>query len=410
MRARRNALAADVVVVNHHLFFADVVLRDEGISELLPACNTVIFDEAHQLPETARMFFGETVSTRAAGRAGARRARWSCAPRAAPRPSSSALASRAGEGGARPAPRVRRDRGRASRGRQALALPGFRRLRSQLLQRALSAAARAARGAGRALRGPRRRARAARRARCAALARHARDRAPTTRCAGSRCSARRVQLHVTPLSSAELFQPADGRPSARLDLHLGDARGGRGLRPLHARARPAATPRRGAGRARSTSRARRCSTCRKGLPADPNDAGVHRGGGRGGAAGARGERRARLPALHHAARAAPGARAAARPHALSAAGAGHRLAQRAARALPRARQRGAARQPVVLGGRRRARRGAVGGGDRQAAVRAARRPGARRAHRGDPRARAAIRSPSCSCRRRCCSSSRAPAG
>jgi ATP-dependent DNA helicase DinG len=63
MRARRNALAADVVVINHHLFFADVALRDEGISELLPACNTVIFDEAHQLPETARLFFGENVSS-----------------------------------------------------------------------------------------------------------------------------------------------------------------------------------------------------------------------------------------------------------------------------------------------------------------------------------------------------------
>jgi ATP-dependent DNA helicase DinG len=63
MRARRNALAADVVVVNHHLFFADVVLRDEGIAELLPACNTLIFDEAHQLPQTARSFFGEKIST-----------------------------------------------------------------------------------------------------------------------------------------------------------------------------------------------------------------------------------------------------------------------------------------------------------------------------------------------------------
>jgi ATP-dependent DNA helicase DinG len=63
MRARRNALAADVVVINHHLFFADVVLRDEGVSELLPACNTVVFDEAHQLPETARLFFGESVSS-----------------------------------------------------------------------------------------------------------------------------------------------------------------------------------------------------------------------------------------------------------------------------------------------------------------------------------------------------------
>jgi ATP-dependent DNA helicase DinG len=63
MRARRNALAADVVVINHHLFFADVVLRDEGLAELLPACNTLVFDEAHQLPETARLFFGESVSS-----------------------------------------------------------------------------------------------------------------------------------------------------------------------------------------------------------------------------------------------------------------------------------------------------------------------------------------------------------
>ncbi len=63
MQARRKALAADVVVVNHHLFFADLVLREEGVPELLPACNTVIFDEAHQLPETAGLFFGETVST-----------------------------------------------------------------------------------------------------------------------------------------------------------------------------------------------------------------------------------------------------------------------------------------------------------------------------------------------------------
>jgi ATP-dependent DNA helicase DinG len=59
MNARKQALAADVVVINHHLFFADVMLRDEGIAELLPASNTVILDEAHQLPETATLFFGE---------------------------------------------------------------------------------------------------------------------------------------------------------------------------------------------------------------------------------------------------------------------------------------------------------------------------------------------------------------
>lgn len=63
LEARKKAMEADIIVVNHHLFFADVWLRDEGVAELLPACNTVIFDEAHQLPETAGLFFGETVST-----------------------------------------------------------------------------------------------------------------------------------------------------------------------------------------------------------------------------------------------------------------------------------------------------------------------------------------------------------
>ncbi len=63
LKARKEAMEADIVVVNHHLFFADVMLRDEGVAELLPACNTVVFDEAHQLPETASLFFGESIST-----------------------------------------------------------------------------------------------------------------------------------------------------------------------------------------------------------------------------------------------------------------------------------------------------------------------------------------------------------
>ncbi|KWZ42965.1 helicase [Burkholderia savannae] len=63
MQARREAQQADVVVVNHHLFFADIMLRDTGMAELLPSANTIIFDEAHQLPETATLFFGETLST-----------------------------------------------------------------------------------------------------------------------------------------------------------------------------------------------------------------------------------------------------------------------------------------------------------------------------------------------------------
>jgi ATP-dependent DNA helicase DinG len=63
MRARKEAQQADVVVVNHHLFFADVALKETGMAELLPSANTIIFDEAHQLPETATLFFGDTVST-----------------------------------------------------------------------------------------------------------------------------------------------------------------------------------------------------------------------------------------------------------------------------------------------------------------------------------------------------------
>lgn len=63
VKARKEAQDADVVVVNHHLFFADLMLREEGVPELLPNAQTIVFDEAHQLPDTATLFFGESVST-----------------------------------------------------------------------------------------------------------------------------------------------------------------------------------------------------------------------------------------------------------------------------------------------------------------------------------------------------------
>ena len=63
LKARKAANEADIVVVNHHLFFADVALREEGVTDLLPSANTVIFDEAHHLPDLARLFFGRSVST-----------------------------------------------------------------------------------------------------------------------------------------------------------------------------------------------------------------------------------------------------------------------------------------------------------------------------------------------------------
>ncbi|HEX4880269.1 MAG TPA: ATP-dependent DNA helicase [Limnobacter sp.] len=62
-KARRDALDADVVVVNHHLFLADLALREEGIAELLPACDVIVFDEAHQLPDIATNLLGQSVST-----------------------------------------------------------------------------------------------------------------------------------------------------------------------------------------------------------------------------------------------------------------------------------------------------------------------------------------------------------
>lgn len=63
MNARREAMAADVVVVNHHLFFADLALRETGMAELLPTVDVVVFDEAHQLAEAGVQFLGRTLGT-----------------------------------------------------------------------------------------------------------------------------------------------------------------------------------------------------------------------------------------------------------------------------------------------------------------------------------------------------------
>ncbi|HEX5640557.1 MAG TPA: ATP-dependent DNA helicase [Burkholderiaceae bacterium] len=61
-KARREAQAADVVVVNHHLFLADLALREDSIRDFLPTVDTVVLDEAHQLPTIAADFFGVTLS------------------------------------------------------------------------------------------------------------------------------------------------------------------------------------------------------------------------------------------------------------------------------------------------------------------------------------------------------------
>ncbi|WP_281558982.1 ATP-dependent DNA helicase [Thalassomonas sp. RHCl1] len=64
IKAREKAIEADLVVVNHHLFFADMALKDTGFGELIPKADVVIFDEAHQISDIASEYFGEAFSTR----------------------------------------------------------------------------------------------------------------------------------------------------------------------------------------------------------------------------------------------------------------------------------------------------------------------------------------------------------
>jgi ATP-dependent DNA helicase DinG len=258
MRARRNALAADVVVINHHLFFADVALRDEGISELLPACNTVIFDEAHQLPETARLFFGESVSSaqlvelardtraelRAAGGASPELERLAARLDKAARD----LRLACGETAARLA------------WQQALRIAGFAEAVEALakalgsLREPLEAQSErsegidsCARRAGTAL---------------ATLARlRETEPADEVRWVGVRRGAIARRRFPRPA-----FRPADGGPPAGLDLHA-RRRSRSGRNSAISRASSAWRRRRpAAGRALSISRARRCSTCRKACP------------------------------------------------------------------------------------------------------------------------------------------------
>lgn len=64
VRARRAAMTADIIVVNHHLLLSDMALKEEGFGELLPEVEAFVIDEAHQLPEIASNFFGQSVSSR----------------------------------------------------------------------------------------------------------------------------------------------------------------------------------------------------------------------------------------------------------------------------------------------------------------------------------------------------------
>jgi len=210
MRARRNALAADVVVVNHHLFFADVVLRDEGIAELLPACNTLIFDEAHQLPETARMFFGERITTTQLVEL-SRDARLELRAAGGASPELDLLASRL-ERSARDLRLAFGEAGTRFAWRDARRLPEFDGVLERLVQalRALAEplAMQAERSEG--LGSCSRRATAA-----LALLVRLREAESTEEVRWAEVMMHATQLHVTPLSSAELFRrQMDDHPRA----------------------------------------------------------------------------------------------------------------------------------------------------------------------------------------------------
>ncbi|MFP9228477.1 ATP-dependent DNA helicase [Pectobacterium cacticida] len=64
VKARRKAMDADIVVVNHHLYLADRVVKETGFAELIPEGDVVIFDEAHQIPDIASQYFGQQLSSR----------------------------------------------------------------------------------------------------------------------------------------------------------------------------------------------------------------------------------------------------------------------------------------------------------------------------------------------------------
>ena len=410
LKARKAALEADVVVVNHHLFFADVMLRDEGLAELLPACNTLILDEAHQLPDTATLFFGEELTSgqlaelardaEVAARTGAREVAELPDAAAGIGPAIGKLRLALGRYARQDRAARRRGKGRLHRRARRIdrgarsprhgARP-FR--RAQRRHRQLRAARERGRHAARALATPASREGAAND--------DSRDETAWIRWVDVTQSG--WQLNASPLSVADVFGKRGRRIGPRVDLHVGDARRRQGFFAVSARARPGRRRDRMLGvavRLRAAGAALRAARS-----AATQFARAHRGRRRRRAARAAGERRSRVPVVHDAARARRRARAArrrarARRARLAAARPGRRLAQRAPRAFPRARQRDPARQRELPRRCRRAGRSAVRRDPRQAAVRAARRSAARGAARAACAPKAATRSSTTSCRRR----------
>ena len=277
MKARREAMAADVAVVNHHLFFADVALRDTGMAELLPSVEVAVFDEAHQLAEAGLQFLGVTLGSAQVAdfahdllAAGAQHARgqqpWQ------------ALAAACERAGARAAPRRRRRAGRGA-GQPQAALGGARAARG--LRRRARRAARGLRGGGE---GARRLRRRGRRPRAPARARRrARRRGGGLRRAGGRRAHALDRRRPAPRQAGRLAarHPRRAARAARggaqgLGLHLGHARRRRAAELVHR-----------AGRARRRDRPARRQPVRLRRPRAALRAGGIPEAGRAGAPGGR---------------------------------------------------------------------------------------------------------------------------
>ncbi len=270
LKARKAALEADVVVVNHHLFFADVMLRDEGLAELLPACNTVVLDEAHQLPGHR-----DPVLRRAADGRPARRARARCRGRRPHRRARGRRAARCRVGrrsrNPQAAPRARRGARQARTARRRR--PGGFRRRARRADRRARPPGDRARAVRRAQRGHRATARSARwrRRRSFARWRHGLvdGPAPVGQRVRHRAWIRWVDVTQVGLAAARLaavgrrrVREAGRRVRPRLGLHVGDARRRRRLLALPARTRTRRCGDRMLGVAVRLRSRRRCSTCR----------------------------------------------------------------------------------------------------------------------------------------------------
>ena len=341
---------------------ADLVLKEEGFGDLLPGADAIVIDEAHQLPESRRELSRLRRFEPSAAIAGARSSPRSCsragAQRRCPRRS-----RRRSIGSCRSA-------GCAARAARALRVQGVAGARSiESLEQPAGAARRI------------RRSRSAKRPRTApgsrALRRRGAELAERLRVADrqeeaaavpsvrwAQATGQGVSLHYVPLDVAEQLGALVEAHTQRLDLHVGDARGRRQLRSLHAAHRHARARRPRASAARSTTSARRCCICREGC--DPPSSPRHTEQVIDAALPVlRRQRRTRVPVVHESSRAAR------RGRDPVARGSGRRCrfrcwcrAMRRAKSLlievSRVRQRGAARDQQLLGRRRREGRGAVG--------------------------------------------------